>query len=105
MIRQASRLCSAPIRGEWRSSAGVWAKSAALGCLALMLFWGRATAQTQPPSSSSNPPANSSTNSQDDSQKIPPLKQSITVTEKISADAPASIDVLSSQKLEQTPGV
>lgn len=41
----------------------------------------------------------------DDQTKIPPIKTSITVVEKVSTDAPASITVLTQENLETIPGV
>lgn len=41
----------------------------------------------------------------DETPKIEPLKQSITVTEHVSTDAPASIDILGRPEIQQYPGV
>jgi outer membrane receptor for ferrienterochelin and colicin len=62
-----------------------------LGCLA----WTLSQAQSPPPKTDAEP----------DRPKIEPLHQSITVTEKISTEAPALIQVLGRPEVEQTPGV
>jgi len=62
-----------------------------LGCLA----WTLSQAQSPPPK----------TDAESDRPKIEPLHQTITVTEKISTEAPALIQVLGRPEVEQTPGV
>ena len=42
---------------------------------------------------------------QEQAPKLEPVKQSITVTDTISTDAPASITVVGQEKIEGTPGV
>src|SRR5690348_10897888 len=41
----------------------------------------------------------------EESQKLPPVKTSISVTEKISTEAPASITLVDTEDIEATPGV
>ncbi len=65
--------------------------AAVLGCSAPMLSW--AQEKPDPQEKPAAPP------------KLDPLKQSITVTERISTEAPASIELLNKEQIEETPGV
>jgi outer membrane receptor for ferrienterochelin and colicin len=63
--------------------------AAALVCSASMLSRAQSPSENPPP----------------DKPKIEPVKQSITVTERLSTEAPASIDVINKEQIEETPGV
>jgi outer membrane cobalamin receptor len=54
---------------------------------------------------SQTPPTPPTDDKQKSEEKIPPVKTSITVTEKLSTDAPANITALDAKTLDQIPGV
>src|SRR5690242_14755625 len=94
MIGMRSKLYSVPPRIASPKPAGKW-RVAIFACLAL----------TALPLWSQTPPTPPTDDKQKSEEKIPPVKTSITVTEKLSTDAPANITALDAKTLDQIPGV
>src|SRR5260370_621329 len=89
MIETSSKLCSARCPGVWRRPVGN-SRKAIFACLVLTVQLPLLPQNEEP---KQQPP------------KLQQLKTSITVNEKIAADAPASIIVVDSQEIQQPPGV
>src|SRR5258706_13830662 len=100
MIRRASTLCSVPTHSAWLRWAGFPAKAAVAACWA----WTLLQAQNAPKPDPAKPDA-TQTSGPADSQKIEPLRQSVTVIGTITEEVPASITTLGRLQVQAQPGI
>src|ERR1700730_8430304 len=84
----------------WSQPVGTWMR--VTFAFSAIAFWAVAI---QPPCLCAQTEPDQKSKVQETKPNLPPVKTSITVTETISAEAPASITVVDKSRIEEAPGI